>query len=95
MLPGITKAEKDLIAIHREALKRYLVYKCSSCGQAKLSHVEKPAVEICRQKSRLALATTYLLCADCQKLPEKTIRANVRATLIANRQILPDFERPR
>lgn len=93
-MQNATNAEKDLVSVHKEVLKRYALYKCSCCGQPKMSHVEKPQVEIYRQKSRAALATTFLLCPDCQKLPEKLMLKNVRNTLIAQRQILPDHFGP-
>lgn len=89
MIMGATRAEKDLVAAHKEVLKRYKMFKCSCCRQPRFSQTDGPQVEVYRQKSKEAWATTYVICGECQRLPEKTILEKVRMSLVLDGQLLP------
>lgn len=78
----MTRAEKDLVAIHRKALQIYPAYTCNCCRQIKARDLDSPLVDVFRAPPGIRLtakggAATFVICQECQKLSDPEITKGV------------------
>jgi len=81
---NMTQAEKDLVAVHKRALEIYPMWKCNCCRQNFLKGVGSPIIDVFRPPKGMRFVTkecasTFLICEDCQRLPDAEITKGVIA----------------
>jgi hypothetical protein len=80
----MTRAEKDLVAVHKKALSIYPAWPCNCCGQIYPKGAGNPMIDIFRPPRGIRMTTkevaaTFVICEGCQKLPDPEISKGVIA----------------
>lgn len=81
---NMTKAEKDLVAVHKKALEIYPGWVCNCCGGTFMKGDRSFLVDVFRPPKGIVLRTkqcaaTFVICDECQKLPDAEISKGVIA----------------
>lgn len=87
---NMTKAEKDLVAVHKKALTIYPGWVCNCCGVQYMRGDGNPIVDVFRASNGIRFSTkecaaTFVICETCQKLPDPEITKGVLAGFITRK----------
>lgn len=79
---NMTKAEKDLIEVHKTTQKIYPIWQCNCCQQTYQRESGNPMFDVFRAPRGIRMVTkgvaaTYMICERCQKLPDADITKGV------------------
>jgi len=93
-----SKAVEVMIGRHREALAQAKLFRCACCEQVlsvkEASHVDAyvahdPVMKQAVPKENIA---TYVICQECARMPEATVRLKVERYLVANGLLQKDLK---
>ncbi len=78
----MTKAEKDLIEVHKTAQRIYPAWQCNCCQQTYPRELGNPMFDVFQAPKGIRMnvkqaAATYVICENCQKLPDAEITKGV------------------
>lgn len=87
---NMTRAEKDLIEVHKTAQKIYPMWQCNCCQQTYPREAGNPMFDVFRAPRGIKLVTkgaaaTYVICETCQKLPDAEISKGVLSGFLAQK----------
>lgn len=87
---NMTKAEKDLVEIHKAALRIYPGWTCNCCQQNYERGTGNPMFDVFRAPRGIRMVTkgvaaTYVICETCQKLPDADISKGILAGFLKHK----------
>lgn len=87
---NMTKAEKDLVEVHKTAQKIYPAWQCNCCQRTYQRDSGSPMFDVFRAPRGIRMVTkgvaaTYVICEICQKLPDAEISRGVLAGFLTQK----------
>lgn len=92
------RAIEVMIGRHREALARSEVFRCACCESVlkkeEASHVQayEPVDPVMKQVVPVENIATYVVCKECARMPEETVRVQVEQYLVKNGLLSKDLK---
>ena len=90
---NMTRAEKDLVALHKAALNGYKGWVCNCCGSPFDRGFGNPLIDVFRPPKGARLTTkqcaaTYVICENFQRLPDSEISKGVIAGFLQRKLLI-------